>query len=130
MASLNGSNSGSVYVFIRSGYPWSQQAKLTPSDGRQGDQFGQTVSISGSHALVGAPYSDAGATDTGTTYVFVRSGDSWSQQAKLTPPDGRQGDQFGQTVSISGSHTLVGAPYSDAGATDTGTTYVFNSTGK
>ena len=53
-----------------SGYSWSQHATLTPSHGRQGDHFGQTVSISGSHALVGAPYSDAGATDTGTTYVF------------------------------------------------------------
>ena len=47
------------------------------------------VALSGDYALVGSPYSDSGATDAGAAYLFVRSGDAWSQQAKLTPTDVR-----------------------------------------
>ena len=76
--------------------------------------------------MIGAPYSDTGSTDAGSAYVFVRENDSWNQQAKLNPNDGKQSDQFGTAVAISGDYALVGSPYSDSGATDSGAAYVFN----
>ena len=36
----NGSNSGSAYVYVRSNGVWSEQAKLTASDGAASDNFG------------------------------------------------------------------------------------------
>ena len=104
--------------------------QLTPMGVSQGYNAGSSVSVSDDVILIGTPKDPQNGSNSGSVYVFVRSGDSWSQQAKLTPSDGRQGDQFGQTVSISGNHALVGTPYSDAGATDAGATYVFNSTRK
>ena len=45
---------GSAYVFTRSGTTWTQQAKLTASDGAADDCFGDSVALSGDTALVGA----------------------------------------------------------------------------
>ena len=50
----NGSNSGSAYVFVRTGSTWTEEAKLTASDGAAEDFFGYSVSVSGDTAVVGA----------------------------------------------------------------------------
>ena len=77
------SSSGAAYVFVRSGTTWSQQAELTSSDLASGDEFGASVGISGDTVVVGS----AGSNNyTGAAYVFVRSGTTWSQQAKLSRP--------------------------------------------
>jgi hypothetical protein len=55
-------------VFVNSGGFWSQQAKLTASDGVTGDEFGNAVALSGSTAIVGAWIKDSA---TGAAYVLV-----------------------------------------------------------
>ena len=64
--------------------------------------------IDGSIALVGASGTNTG---TGATYVFVRSGATWTQQQKLTASDATKNDGFGSAVSLSadGNTALVGA---------------------
>ncbi len=114
-----GSGAGLAYVFVRSGTTWSQQAELGASDAASGDDFGYSVAISGSTALVGNPFSNA---NTGAAYVFVRSGVSWSQQAELTAVGGASGDKFGYSVAISGTTAVAGA---DAGNSGTGAAYTF-----
>ncbi len=78
-------DSGSAYVFIRSGTAWMQQAKLTASDAATGDQFGISVALAGDTVVIGAI--GAGTTDSGSAYVFTRSGTTWTEQAKLTASD-------------------------------------------
>jgi MYXO-CTERM domain-containing protein len=120
-------NQGSAYVFVRSGGVWTQQAKLSASDGVGGDNFGAAVSVSGDTIVVGAHYHAIGANvDQGEAYVFVRSGVVWSQQAKLTASDGDLGDRFGSALSVSGDTIVVGAPSDDIGANGgQGSAYVF-----
>jgi hypothetical protein len=102
---------GQVYVFVRSGTTWSEQAKLTASDGASSDGFGSAVAVSGHTAVIGAPEHDPGSKPgAGQAYVFARSGTTWSEQAKLTASDGAAGDAFGFAVAISGSTVVVGAP--------------------
>src|SRR6266540_2518832 len=108
-----GPDAGSAYVFVRSGTGWSQQAKLTASDAASGDRFGDAVGISGDTAVVGAQFGD---TIAGSAYVFVRSGTSWSQQAKLTASDAAAFDFFGAAVAISGDTVVVGALADDTDA--------------
>jgi FG-GAP repeat/Abnormal spindle-like microcephaly-assoc'd, ASPM-SPD-2-Hydin len=100
-----GSNSGqgAAYVFVESGGVWSQQAEMTSSDGMQNDIFGSSVAVSGSTAMVGAPYHRP----YGAAYVFVESGGTWSQQAELT--DSTSSDNFGASVALSGNTGLAGA---------------------
>ena len=110
MMSAQTTDQGSAYVFTRSGTTWTQQAKLTASDGAADDYFGYSVALSGDTALVGAYWDDVGANyDQGSAYVFTRSGTTWTQQAKLTASDGAAGDHFGHSVALSGDTALVGA---------------------
>ena len=97
-----GSSSGSAYVFVRSGTSWIQEAKLTASDAAESDLFGLSVALSGDTALVGALFDDDAGSDSGSAYVFKRSGTSWSQQAKLTASDAAADDTFGRSVALSG----------------------------
>ena len=73
-----GTDSGSAYVFVRSGTTWSEQAKLIASDAAVLDWFGSEVALSGDTALVGAMWDDDAGTESGSAYVFVRSGTTWS----------------------------------------------------
>ena len=92
-----GTNAGSAYVYTRSGTTWTQQAKLQSSDGMWDDKFGYSVAISGDTLVVGA-YADDEDTYTlnsGSVYIFTRSGTTWTEQAKLTDSEGAANDYFG-----------------------------------
>jgi hypothetical protein len=101
VAGAEGDNSwmGAAYVFVQSAGTWSQQAKLIASGTPSVEVFGQSVSISGDTIVVGA---DDSISTAGAAYVFVRSGSTWTQEAKLTAFDSASGDAFGRSVGISG----------------------------
>ena len=106
-----GLNAGAAYVFVRSGATWTEQAKLEASDGTAYASFGVSVAVTGDTLLVGARDGDAArAARAGAAYVFVRSGTSWTEQARIRPADGATGDFFGSAVSVQGDVALVGAP--------------------
>jgi uncharacterized repeat protein (TIGR01451 family) len=116
---------GAAYVFVRSGATWTAQQTLVASDGATGDAFGSSVSISAATAVVGAPGDDIGVADTGSLYVFVRSGTTWTEQQKLLS-DGAAGDALGSSVAISGNTVVGGAPGNDGpGGLHAGAAYVY-----
>lgn len=121
------SGTGAAYVFHRTGTTWNQQQRLTAGDRARGDEFGFYVSLgaTGNTAVIGAPGKKS---TTGAAYVFRRSGTNWSQQQKLIAGDGRVGDQFGASASLSGDGTtvLIGAAGKNSLA---GAAYVFNRNG-
>ena len=128
-----GAGSGSPYVFVRSGTTWTQQQKLAATDGFRGDLFGRSVSIDGDAVLVGAPGDDDNGPTSGSAYLFVRSGTTWSERDKFIASDGEGGDEFGfvqgdrlgWSVSVDGDSSLVAAPLDDDNGTDSGSAYVF-----
>ncbi|MBS0195558.1 MAG: hypothetical protein JSR77_02265 [Planctomycetes bacterium] len=124
-------NQGSVYVFTRAGSTWSLQAQLIASGGEEADLFGNAVALSGDTALVGSYGDDVGAIeDQGSAYVFVRTGTTWTQQARLTASGGATTDLFGISVALSGDTALVGAHFDDVGAnSNQGSAFVFTRTG-
>jgi hypothetical protein len=130
---VKGTNSGSAYVFTRNGSTWTEQAKLTASDGAAYDNFGYSVSLSsdGSTVLIGSRYDDDKGTNSGSAYIFTRNGSVWTQQAKLVASDGAGGDYFGTSVSLSsdGSTALIGAYLDDDKGSDSGSAYVFTRNG-
>jgi hypothetical protein len=118
-APANTSSPGAAYVFVREGTSWNQKQPLTASDGVANDQFGTSVALSGSTAVVGAPVS---VNRQGAAYVFVREGTSWNQKQKLTASNAKNNDDFGVSVAVSGDTAVVGAQ----GRTSfTGTAIVF-----
>ena len=124
-----GSSSGSAYIFRRVGTVWTQEAKLTASDGAAGDQFGRPVSLSGDYAIVGAYLDDDKGSASGSAYIFRRDGTVWTQEAKLTASDGAAGDEFGFSVSLSGDRAIVGAWLDDDKGLNSGSAYIFRRDG-
>ena len=108
---------------------WVEEAKLTPMDAAAKDRFGCSVSLSGDTALVGALYNSDAGPGSGSAYVFVRSGTTWSQQAKLTASDAIADAAFGRSVSASGDTALVSAPGDGPWGIWPGCAYVFLRTG-
>ena len=99
---------GSVYVFTRSGVTWTEQGKLHPLDAQATHFFGGGLSLSGGSLLIAAT---GDADSAGAAYVFIGSGSSWTQQAKLTTPDTAAGDRLGISVALSADTAILGAPY-------------------
>jgi cyclophilin family peptidyl-prolyl cis-trans isomerase len=123
-APKDNNDSGSAYIFEYDDGIWTQQAKLTASDGAAGDFFGGSVSISANHVIIGAPGDD---NYRGSAYIFVFNDDNWTQQKKLTAEGygGHAEDWFGCSVSISGDCVIIGAKLSDVAAIDGGAAYIF-----
>ena len=117
--------SGTAYIFGQNGENWTQHAKLTEDEPGARNQFGVSVSISGGVAIVGAPFDDGKATDTGVAYIFNRNGGTWVQHSKITAKDADEQDQFGNAVSIFHNIALIGAKFDDELGNDAGAVYSF-----
>lgn len=126
-----GSNSGSAYVFRRTGTnSWDSGTKLIPSDGDVDDYFGGAVAISGDYAVVGAHRNDDAGSNSGSAYVFRRTGtNSWDTGTKINASDGAAGDNFGRAVDISGDMVFIGAPEDDDMGDTSGSAYSYYRTG-
>jgi hypothetical protein len=109
---------GLAAVYVRSGNVWTFQAQLDAEDGAALDRFGLSVAIDGDTIAVGAPYDDLVGNNTvpGSAYIFVRSGTTWTQQAKLIRTNYQLHDQLGVAIAVSGDTVVVGAyPIRDLG---------------
>lgn len=103
-----GTLTGSAYIFYLdpTTNTWGEQAKILPADITQGAQLGESVYLSGDTALLGA----FNAPTYGAAYVYVRSGTTWSQQARLEPDNIHTSIRgFGEGVAIQGDRALIGA---------------------
>jgi hypothetical protein len=101
-------------------------AKLTPpGGGHAGNRFGFAVSIDDNTALVGEPFDNVGANQSGSAYVYVRDGGLWNLQAQLNAADFATNDNFGHRVAIDGNTALVTAILDDDNGLNSGSAYVF-----
>jgi Ca2+-binding RTX toxin-like protein len=118
---------GSAYIFQEIGGNWQKMAKLTASDGANGDNFGQSVAIDGDTVIVGAGLDDTNnGYDSGSAYVFREvSPGTWQQVTKLTASDGAISDFFGWSAAIDGDTVVVGARGDDDSGSNSGSAYVF-----
>ena len=117
---LQGFKQGAVYIYVRAGGSWSQQATLRASDGDGEALFGDALSLSGDVLAVGA-------WDDDSAYVFTRSNGSWQEQHKIIGPN--MGNGFGRAVALSGDTLLIGDLSDGDGGVSAGAAYVYVSTG-
>ncbi len=122
-------NSGAVYVYVRSGESWSQQAYLKAASGGPEHRFGRSLALTGDTLAIGAYLEDQHATgvnsaatperspESGAVYVYTRSGERWTQQAHIKAAHARPGDMFGYSAALSSDGWLaLGAPIEASGA--------------
>ena len=103
---------GATWIFTRSGTTWTQQAKLVGTDAIGYSTQGYSISLSkdGNTLAVGGPYDN---NLIGATWIFTRSGTTWTQQAKLVGDCSAQG--WSVSLSSDGNTLAVGGPYDDGG---------------
>lgn len=121
-ADLNGTDSGAAFVHRTS--TGQQLLRLSPEDGGQFDEFGYSVAATGQRAIVGAPGEGPSFASSGAVYVFdIQTGE---QLHKLTASDADTFDFLGESVGVSGTRIVVGAP--GDGDFNLGSAYIFEST--
>jgi hypothetical protein len=148
IAVSNLADAGSVEIFNLEG---NRIGILTAPDGQPGDCFGRSVDIRQGIIAVGAPHASVGIGTTsvrcGAVYAFDRNRVSSIHQIwrgrnkdsegnsirpdylwKQHPPDGADGDRFGDSLDVGSGRVLVGAPYKSHFETPSadGSAYCFN----
>jgi hypothetical protein len=103
----NSYGSGAAYVYRFDGQRWQQEARLVSDSGQSYDYFGDSVSVSGNVALIGASADSEMDENSGAAYIYRFNGRSWQQEAKLLPSDGGWLHFFGDEVSLSGNLAMV-----------------------
>lgn len=132
-ADNSASDAGAVYVFVRSGTTWMQQAYLKASNTGASDRFGNSVALSadGNTLLVGADHEASAATNVngneldntrggaGAAYVYTRAGAIWTKVAYLKASNTDANDLFGSAVALSadGHTAAIGAIFEGSSAT-------------
>lgn len=143
------SNAGAVYVFVRTGVTWAQQAYIKASNTGHDDMFGSSVALSKDTLAVGAPGEASAATgingnqtdnnsvNAGAVYIFQRVNVTWAQQAYIKASNTKAADEFGFSVALSKDNLVVGAHLesngskgvdgnqTDGGASASGAAYLF-----
>jgi hypothetical protein len=130
-APANGSASGAVHLYRREAGGWTFDRMLVGPAPSVDDRFGAAVDVAGDSLVVGAFLHDSGAADSGTAYVFARSGGVWgTSPATLKQAAVVGGSGFGISVAIDGTSIAIGASTElDGNGLPSGAAYVFVNTG-
>ena len=126
----DGTPSGKAYIFdVTTGSLVHTLDNPNAYNTSVGDRFGNSVSISGNYAIVGAWLEgDASGNQSGKAYIFDAT--TGSLVHTLDNPNAfgtSEEDGFGHSVSISGNYAIVSARFEDdAGGTSSGKAYIYN----
>ena len=112
----SGTASGSAYVFENDGNQWQQTAHIVPDGLNEMDFFGQSVSLAGNRALIGAQHDQDNGFNSGAAFYYELSNTTgvWDEKQKLGASNGSSEDFFGRSVSLLGNRALVGTPRRNA----------------
>jgi hypothetical protein len=112
---------GAAWIFARNGGTWTPQAKLVGSGGGGYQGYAVALSADGNTAIVG----ERGEGIVGGAFIFVRNGNTWTQQGpKLVGTAAIGVANQGAAVALSGDgNTAVLTGISDNN--DIGATWVF-----
>jgi hypothetical protein len=133
-------DAGITYIYSRlgkAGTNWILEATIENPEPESGDNFGNSVDISadGMYAIIGTNFNEPGSppsppvSDTGSVYLYSRTGTTWSFDKVINNPEIEDGE-FGNSVGMSadGSRIIVGSYKNDAGSppvTEAGKAYIF-----
>ena len=86
-------------------------------------KFGASVDVQGNEVIIGAPGAD---NQRGAVYVFLRAGNTWVFQNKISPDEGQDGEAFGEALGYAGVDLIIGAPdNSNVNGADAGIVYLY-----
>lgn len=127
---INGVDSGSAYIYNWNGSSWVETQKIDPNDGAAGDNFGRSVAVQGSTAVIGAHWDNTvGGFRAGSAYIYTFNGSIWVQSQKLVPPDASPISAFGNACWIDGDVMAIAAWRNDVVGNESGAVYTWRFNG-
>ena len=91
------------------------------------DNFGNAVAVQGSRVLVGAPFDDTTAANSGAAYFYdLSSGTPTVPVYTFINPVPGANDNFGNSVALEGTLLVIAAGEDDTAGVDTGSAYVYD----
>ena len=101
----NNGGIGASWVFTRSGDVWSQQAILIGTGNNGNSKQGTSVAISDDANTIAIGGSDDGG-NLGATWIFTKSGVTWTQQAKLVGTGNNGNSKQGSSLAITSNGSI------------------------
>lgn len=117
------SRAGAAYVFSRSASTWTQDAELAAAGGTSGDMLGWSVALSGTQAIVGAPYASS---TCGVGHVFQDSAGAWGETGGAAIAAPVIGDLAGWAVTAADGRWTIAAPGHAGPLLHAGVAYYFD----
>ena len=145
-------DSGAAFVFTRNGNTWPQSAYIKAPTAVSFVNFGSRVAVAGNYLAISAPRDGGGARgidagpgspplpSSGAVVLYQRNGNSWTHLHNIKASNAHASDLFGQSLALSPTTLVVGAPLEDTNGTgvvdpgpsntalDSGSAYVFRVT--
>lgn len=122
---------GSVNIYVKDeNGSWFKEARLEPSDGKDGDHFGRSIDLHDDWLIVSAPFSDEMGIDAGTAYIYQRessASEGWLLQGKLLPTQEAAAlSEFGFSVAVSSENFVVSSKHSNPETEQLGNAYIYS----
>lgn len=121
-----GASSGAAYILKRNENAWTLFQKIVPDDGKEADEFGNTVSMYGTWAAICAYLNDDKGINSGCVYLYHFDGTEWKFHSKIFPDNSEPYSMFGITIDMNDNLLIVGAPLQNGFGNDSGTAYIFS----
>lgn len=118
---------GGVAFYHLTDGQWKLFQQVVPDNASQLGNFGTSVAIDGTTAVISSIGDHQGKLFSGAVYVYNYDylQESWTQTAKLKASDLGIGKRYGQSVDILGDMIVVGSYNADGSETKSGAGYVY-----
>jgi len=101
----NHNNAGKADIYKQNGNSWDCIQTITANDSGKYDSFGYSVSIFENYAIIGAPWDDDHATDSGSAYLYIKKDNAWIQTTKIRGTEVSQ--KFGYSVLLTENSIII-----------------------
>jgi len=124
-----GPESGAVHVFKLVDNKWIKHSKIIPHDGIGGDNFGSMINVAKNSNTVAITAKNVSATNLytpGAVYLYSLDSDSWEYRTRLRAQGPNHDIGFGESLSITDTDLIIGAPYDDGAIAGSGSAYFYH----
>ncbi|GAB5409511.1 MAG: hypothetical protein BalsKO_18760 [Balneolaceae bacterium] len=121
----NYQSAGSVLFYQKINNEWNIALEASPLGITDFANFGASVSLGYSDALIGATGDHEGGILSGAVYAYEYNDTTWLQTQKLKPSDVKAGTRFGVSVDLHESVAVIGANQANGSKEKTGAAYIF-----
>lgn len=110
ISSQNGGESGTAYIYYKSGPGvWQETSRLRSPSGSTDDFFADKILLQNNVLIIGAERDDENVIGGGSAYIYHKSATSWSLLKKVTLCNPDEYARFGNALALTGNTLALGS---------------------